>query len=223
MELSTAEQKRFDDKWTIDPSGCWLWTGGKIGQGYGEIVVRKKTWMAHRLSWELLVGPIPTGLVIDHLCRVRNCINPEHLEPVTDQVNIQRGWNVSARRGPRDAEIPFCKRGHDYSKTRRRKMSTGKPFCVECDRDQRKARYDEKTKDKVPIVRPRGVRPVSLTCKLGHPYAIHGRQISGRNTPGCTVCERDYQVKYFETNKDRKLAENRERWHRMKHFYRQKS
>lgn len=83
-----------------EDSGCWLWQGA-IGKksGYGRIRVGSriddsvKTLQTHRLSYELHVGPIPEGLDLDHLCRVRHCLNPEHLEPVSRRVNAYRGDN----------------------------------------------------------------------------------------------------------------------------------
>lgn len=71
------------------PSGCWLWTGS-TANGYGQARVGGKTVRAHRASYELLVGPIPEGLTLDHLCHVKNCVRPEHLEPVTAAENTRR-------------------------------------------------------------------------------------------------------------------------------------
>jgi hypothetical protein len=94
------------------PDKCWEWEGGTDPGGYGESsrlvdgrVVRFKT---HRRAYELLVGPIPEGLVIDHLCRNRRCMNPRHLEPVTHQINILRGYGPPAD----NARLTHCKRGH---------------------------------------------------------------------------------------------------------------
>ncbi len=67
--------------------GCWGWAGRIDGAGYG----RWSRHLAHRLSYEFHVGPIPEGLVIDHLCRNRSCVNPVHLEVVTQKVNVRRG------------------------------------------------------------------------------------------------------------------------------------
>jgi len=72
------------------PDGCWLWQGASA-HGYGVVRVAGSLKKLHRLSYELMVGDIPTGYDIDHLCRVRNCINPEHLEPVTRAENTRRG------------------------------------------------------------------------------------------------------------------------------------
>lgn len=74
-----------------DRSGeCWLWLGRKNPKGYGQMTISKHQRSAHRVSYETFVGPIPEGMQIDHLCRVRHCVNPEHLEPVTQRVNLQR-------------------------------------------------------------------------------------------------------------------------------------
>lgn len=81
--------RRFWSK-VVKTEDCWEWTGAKTGAGYGHVLLNYKNVYAHRLSYELLVGPIPEGLVIDHVCRNRGCINPEHLEPVTPRENVMR-------------------------------------------------------------------------------------------------------------------------------------
>jgi len=103
-----------------DPDACWLWQGALSG-GYGQICGE---W-AHRFSYRFLVGPIPEGLQIDHLCRVRHCVNPDHLEPVTQQVNIRRGeW----------ATRTHCVNGHpfDEANTYRPPSKPGWRYCREC-------------------------------------------------------------------------------------------
>ena len=72
--------------------GCWMWTGAVATSGYGRIGEGARTLQAHRVAYQLLVGPIPEGLHIDHLCRVRLCVRPDHLEPVTQAEN-----NIRAR------------------------------------------------------------------------------------------------------------------------------
>jgi hypothetical protein len=111
---------------------CWLWIGGQNGVGYGVAWPDGKQTYAHRFAYELLVGPIPSGLDLDHLCRVRYCVRPDHLEPVTRQENLRRG------RG-HGSEIA-CPRGHPYDEGNTR-VSCGHRFCRTCDREyQRRKR-----------------------------------------------------------------------------------
>jgi hypothetical protein len=95
------------DFWTkVDKAdGCWLWTGHTVS-GYGRFKMRNKVHAAHRFAYEHIVGPIPDGLQIDHVCRVRNCVNPDHLEPVTQAENIKRGYFATK---------PHCPQGHPYA------------------------------------------------------------------------------------------------------------
>lgn len=97
-------------------------------------------WYAHRLAYEGLVGPIPEGLQIDHLCRVRNCVNPEHLEPVTSRENTMRGDNWSAKY----AKMTTCAKGHSFDAV----TKDGKRKCKTCRRgweNARRARLKNRT------------------------------------------------------------------------------
>jgi hypothetical protein len=103
-----GESERFWAK-VKKTDGCWVWTAATDSGGYGRFNTSRPTRKmkrAHRIAYELMAGPIPDGLQIDHLCRNRGCVNPAHLEPVTQTVNQRRG--VSATKAA-------CKHGHAYT------------------------------------------------------------------------------------------------------------
>lgn len=106
---------------------CWLWTGSNSGKGYGWFKDGKGT-LAHRYSYEHFVGPIPEGLTIDHLCRVRRCVNPDHLEAVTLRENLMRGISPAAQCYRRTS----CKYGHEYNETNTQFLDNGWRICRPC-------------------------------------------------------------------------------------------
>jgi hypothetical protein len=108
MDSRLAE--RFWPK--VDKSGdCWLWTATTSADGYGRINISGKMVYVHRIAYEEFVGPIPDGLCLDHLCRQRNCLNPEHLEAVPMRVNLMRGDGHTARNAAKEV----CDNGHPYT------------------------------------------------------------------------------------------------------------
>lgn len=78
----------------ISATGCWIWTGRLNRNGYGRAAIGGREPVAHRAIYEAVIGPIPIGHVLDHLCRNRPCVNPWHMEPVTVAVNTHRGTAV---------------------------------------------------------------------------------------------------------------------------------
>lgn len=144
-------QLRISDNYIPEPnSGCWLWTGFTNEHGYGLLSVRengkKKLRRAHRISYELKNGPIPKGLQIDHLCRVRCCVNPDHMEPVTLVENVMRGESFYAQQARRT----HCPRGHEYSGRNLHVGSKGERKCRACDLERY---YERKYKVKRWILR----------------------------------------------------------------------
>jgi hypothetical protein len=109
---------------------CWLWTGTPDSSGYGQISINRVKRLVHRVVYELLIGPIPDGLTLDHLCRVRLCCNPAHLEPVTGIKNVMRGESLNARNGRKTA----CVHGHSFDLINTYWRPDGTRQCRECRR-----------------------------------------------------------------------------------------
>lgn len=128
---------------TEDESGCWLWTGRLDRFGYGRKRRPDKDWLVHRLVWEHLVGPIPPGLELDHLCRVRACCNPAHLEPVTRKENIRRSMAASAIA----ARTNRCKQGHDLAVHGKQRADGRGRRCTLCDRIYTRNRLNARRND----------------------------------------------------------------------------
>ena len=97
----------------MNENKCWPWYGYIRPDGYGEIAVNGERMRAHRYMYELLCGPIPDGLTVDHLCRNRRCVNPAHLEPVPPRENTQRAFYHGRERQESDGRSTKCKRGHE--------------------------------------------------------------------------------------------------------------
>lgn len=135
---------RVQKKITIQSNGCWLWTGAKTSTGYGHLAVGSRTdgsrryVKAHRFVYEALRGPIDSE-VLDHLCRTPLCVNPWHLDAVTNRTNVARGVGHGHERN--------CPNGHPYSPDNTY-VNRGKRFCRTCRRD-RNAEIEARRKPRV--------------------------------------------------------------------------
>jgi hypothetical protein len=131
---------RIASRSRLTPEGCWEWQGSKTPKGYGRIRVGEKLHYVHRIAYEVHVTEIPAGTQLDHLCRNRACVNPSHLEPVTNRVNTIRG-DAGRLLGARNSEKSHCPQGHPYDGDNLRIGPHGWRYCRACRREQsRRAR-----------------------------------------------------------------------------------
>ena len=127
--------QRFHDKYVpVTESGCWLWLASVDEDGYGRFRSNGKMMKAHRFSYEFHNGTIPADRQLDHLCRVRSCVNPDHLEPVTSRTNILRGDTLAAMH----AKKTHCKHGHELTpdNTYRPNENMNWRACRQCGRNR---------------------------------------------------------------------------------------
>jgi hypothetical protein len=141
----TAEERFWSH---VDASGdCWEWTASRL-HGYGQSWMGGRLRYAHRVAYELLLGPIPESLYIDHLCRNRGCVNPDHLELVTFRENTLRGFSFSAR----NARKTHCKRGHPFTPDNVKILAEGGRRCRACTRalkPERQRRYRQRRRERL--------------------------------------------------------------------------
>ena len=127
IERFWAKINKYGPIPTIRPElgPCWIWLAGKNRDGYGQFrpFANAGEQGAHRFAYEWLIGPVSEGLQLDHLCRVRHCVNPAHLEPVTCAINTQRGSNGNKT---------HCHKGHPFDKSNTRHRSDGRRSCRTC-------------------------------------------------------------------------------------------
>lgn len=123
---------RFAAKVEVAKSGCWLWTARLNRNGYGMFMDpdSKRSRVAHRYAYEVARGPIPEGLQLDHLCRVRHCVNPDHLEAVTQRENLLRGETLTAKA----AAATHCPANHPYAGDNLYINPKGERLCRACHR-----------------------------------------------------------------------------------------
>jgi hypothetical protein len=160
---------RFWAKTAVQPRGCIDWIGVHNGSGYGQFFSgrtteagKKRMDYAHRWLYEQVVGPIPSGMELDHLCRRPCCVNPFHVEVVTPRINKLRGNGVAAR----NAAVTHCPQGHAYDEQNTYRSKKGSRICRRCAREKQAARV-------ATFVAKHGVTPSAILYRRRHPEAPH--------------------------------------------------
>jgi len=169
------------------PDGCWVWTAARV-TGYGRFRLAGKQVGAHRLAYELLVGPIPDGLTIDHLCRNRACVNPSHLEPVTGRVNTLRGFAPPAR----NATKTHCLAGHPFEGDNLRFTSRVERICRTCRNEHSARRRRELTLAQGGVPGKGQYNAARTHCQRNHEFTPENTYIapkSGKRV--CRQCRRE--------------------------------
>lgn len=172
--FSQSDLERFWSK--VDKSGsCWEWTASDTTHGYGVWWTGSRLIMAHRISYKISHGGIPDGLVIDHLCRNRKCVKPEHLEAVTNKLNILRGVGATAT----NARKTHCPQGHSYSSDAAFVDSEGRRRCGVC------------------RPKPKLVHQKFRThCIHGHPFDEQNTIVRSNGNRACRACHARRKAEY---------------------------
>jgi hypothetical protein len=205
-QVPQALEKRFWVK--VDKRGddeCWPWLAGK-SKGYGNFSRDGKDAKAYRVSYELLVGPIPPGRDLDHLCRNRACVNPAHLEPVSRRENILRGIGPSAQRAkqthcvhghPFDGENTMYLVGKNGQKHRRCRACGLKKAQEEArkEREERQARAKERPPKPIDPAywkwaESPAAKGAKTHCKRGHEFTPENTRMNHRGHRECRACKR---------------------------------
>lgn len=131
LAARVLERIRIEDRGHVTP--CWISNRAAQPNGYTKMYADGRVQLTHRVAYAAFVGAIAEGAQLDHLCRIRACCNPAHLEPVTGRTNVLRGDGISAR----EAQQTACLRGHAFTEanTYRRRDRTGR-LCRTCSRDR---------------------------------------------------------------------------------------
>ena len=180
--MDSNSLERFFSKVEKQEDGCWIWQAGKTSWGYGTFSLNSRSLPAHRASYEHFVGPIPKGLHVDHLCEVRACVNPAHLEPVTIKENVRRASKGHAAK-------THCPRGHEYDEANTY-LWRGNRVCRTCRYELGRERNNATTYGAGTF------NAIKTHCPRGHEYTEENTyiQVKGHLTlRSCRTCRNGYR------------------------------
>ncbi|GAP46906.1 HNH endonuclease signature motif containing protein [Streptomyces azureus] len=206
-QLTQPELDRLWPRVTQSESGCWIWTGRRFKAGYGAFDLNQKAMYAHRIMYMIFIGEIPQGAHLDHLCRVRECCNPQHLQAVTCHENIMRSPIAPAAV---NADKTHCKRGHPLSGDNLEVREDGGRRCRTCAITSARQRYATATNtplNEAPIAlssppAPRRRRG-SEVCAKGHVLDSQNTYTDPKGYKHCRACRAASQSRHEARKKAR--------------------
>lgn len=186
-------RERFEKRVAFPAAGvqaCWNWVGYVRPDGYGTFQPsQKKTVLAHRFAYELFRFVIPEGLALDHLCRNRRCVNPDHLEPVTVGENVRRGTGWASA----NSKKTQCPKGHPYDDDNTYRRANGQRGCRKC-MGMASAKWQ--------LSQPHEVANKDKThCPKGHEYTADNIILSSKGGRVCRTCNREACKRRYDAKK----------------------
>lgn len=140
--MRPSDLGRFWTRVRRDESGCWFWTGKLNRDGYARFSIKSGQVRAHRIAFEHWRGPIPVGYQLDHLCRIRHCVNPDHLEVVTARENTMAPGSLAITK--QNLEKTHCPAGHVYDGENLYVDSTRRRHCRACAAEKGRTKYKQR-------------------------------------------------------------------------------
>ncbi len=189
---------RFAQKIRVNSeTGCWEWIAGRYRNGYSKFCYRGRYRIAHRVAYRWFVGRLIEGLEIDHLCKNKCCVNPEHLEQITHRENQRRGNNPQNHQ-----DTSCCPHGHEYTAENTYTHSDGRRSCRTCQRLAALKYYYDKRESQGFTVGPHARDKTH--CKYGHPFDELNTRILQSGERQCKICQRkrhrDWKQRKMECN-----------------------
>lgn len=144
--FTSEEEARFRSKFKTNREGCWLWLDALDKDGYGTFYFRRRKHRAHRVAYVQQFGPMPEGMVVDHLCRRRHCVNPDHLRLVSASQNaLENSKSVSALNRQKTA----CPQGHPFDRA-----YGGQRYCSICEAEKKRRLMQKWKTEPNPLIQP---------------------------------------------------------------------
>ena len=198
---ATVEERFWKNVHQTD--GCWLWLGSRSSGGYGQFRIGKKILRAHRLSFEWQVGFIAEGLYLDHLCHVRHCVNPSHLEPVTPRENAIRSTSPVAV----NATKTHCIRGHEFTPENTYSQSgRNNRGCRTCRAEfTRGIRAEKRGPNWEPVHANKNTHKTH--CKFGHALEGYNLMVLPKQRR-CRTCHNRLSAEAAERARERRSAQS---------------